>query len=92
MRNLEKPKNRTAEALNLMIKSSTFNYYDLGKELNNLNIHKIVSLLSYKYGVAFEKNKKTFVNRFGRKSSLLVLKIKTPKSLMYNIYKKINNK
>jgi len=92
MKNLEKPKNRTAEALNLMIKNTSFNYYDLGKELNNLNIHRIVSSLINNYGVKFEKNKKKFVNRFGRSSHMLVLKTKTSKSELYKIYKKINGK
>jgi hypothetical protein len=92
MATLQSPKNRRAEAFNVMINSEWFNYYDLCKTLNNLNVHRTRDFLEEKHKVKFETRFKPFKNRFGRWSRMKEFRLVTPKERAISIYNKINKK
>jgi len=92
MSKLNPPQNRRAEAFNIMINSEWFNYYDLCKQLNNLNVHRTRDYLEEKCGIKFINRFKAFKNRFGRMSTMKEFRMITPKETATKIYNKINIK
>ncbi len=92
MPKLESPKNRMAEAFNVMINSEWFSYYDLCRQLNNLNTHRVREHLEDKYKVKFESRYKVFKNKFGRQTRFKEFRIVTPMDRVVSVYKKINKK
>ena len=90
MAKLESPKNRRAEAFNIMINSEWFNYYDVCKQLNNLNVHRIRDYFEEKYKIKFESRYKVFKNKFGRQSRFKEFRIISPIEKSVAVYNKIN--
>lgn len=92
MTTLESPTNRRAEVLNIMINSEWFNYYDLAKQLNNLNVHRTRDFLEEEHGIKFQSRFKPFKNRFGRLSRMKEFKLVTTVQKSISVYNKINKK
>lgn len=89
---LEKPKNRKAEVFFLMINSEWFNYYTIGRQLNNLNVHRVRDYLEEKCGIRFETRFKPFKNRFGRLSRIKEFKIVSNKAVINSAYHQLNKR